>query len=91
MAGMRAMWSDQGGLPCPPPALQIYAMRQQQKVARDVSHIKTDAASMHKTPDQAAQDAAAETRAGDARKVAMKLHTQRKAAQVCPCARERVG
>ena len=50
----------------PPP--QIYAMRRQEKAAKDVSHIETNAASMHKTPEEAAQDAAAESRAGDASK-----------------------
>ena len=42
-------------------------MRRQEKAAKDVSHIETNAASMHKTPEEAAQDAAA----GDGRRRAL--------------------
>ena len=57
-------------------------MRQQQKAPKEVSHIEIDARSMHKTADAAAQEAGAEARSMEARKVEMRLHTKRKAAQV---------
>ena len=66
--------------------VQIYAMRQKQRekeAARtDVSQIAVDEKSMHKTAEVAAQEAAAESRTRDTEKVAMKLHTKRKAALV---------
>ncbi len=72
----------------PTSTVQIYAMRQKERAPKDASHIEMDAKSMHKTPEAAAQEAAAESRAQEARKVDLKLHTKRKAAHVstaCCC------